>query len=473
MHKQGDYQPGNYRIIRGIGKGNFGYVYLAEHVILGTPAAIKVLRTNLTERERNNFLVEARTAADLGLIHPHIIGILDFGIEDGLAFLVMTYASNGSLHRHYHKPMQQLTLPLVVTYVTQAADALQYVHDHNLIHCDVKPGNILLDANQSIRLTDFGCAIRADGIHNGQARNGVGTVGYMPPEQLRGYPHKTSDEYALAVIACELLIGDNLFHGSHDELIKQHLHMPIPSLRRRRPDLPVAVEQVLMRALAKHPEDRYPDIADFAAELDQASKQPSVKRSSSSLAGRSPHREVGRHSNKPSLGGVRRQQLQPGRRPPMSNPVQVQTHPHSEGLSPYMDILRPRRRPTFSQMPITDPHGEVESRQGFEVRPSRRVDLRQGVHQANVDQQALAREARNASRNLGARLIAVNLSVFVLVEILLFILHFALEAGSFLLGVGLLFSSVLGTIQLRRFSPLFLLMIILAILLIIGSVIRL
>src|SRR5437764_9607469 len=117
MLKQGDYQLGNYSIAHRIGKGNFGYVYLGEHVVLGTPAAIKVLRTNLTEREQNNFLVEARLAAELGLIHPHIISILDFGVEDGLAFLVMTYAANGSLHRYYQKPMQPLPLPLVVSYV--------------------------------------------------------------------------------------------------------------------------------------------------------------------------------------------------------------------------------------------------------------------------------------------------------------------------------------------------------------------
>lgn len=470
MQNQGDYQLGNYRIIHRIGKGNFAYVYLGEHVVLETPAAIKVLRTDLTERQQNNFLIEARTAARLGLIHPHIICILEFRMEDGLAFLVMTYASNGSLHQYYRESMQQLPLPLVVTYITQAADALQYVHDQDLIHCDVKPGNILLDANNSIRLTDFGCAVRADGTHSGQARNGVGTVGYMPPEQLRGYPHKTSDEYALAVIACELLTGDTLFHGSHAEVIQQHLYARTPSLRLRRPDLPSGVEQVLMRALAKHPQDRYPDIADFAAELDQASKPPSAKRSFSSQSSRSPHREVDRHLGRFPLRDVRGQQPQPGRRPPISNPVRVRTHPHSEGLSPRVRI--PRRRPMFSQMPITDQQDEVESHQDFEIRPLRRLSPLRQRDQVNVDNQPPGADTSKAPQNLVAHLVAANLALFVAVEVLLLISHFALEVGLAVLGVGLLISSVAGIIQLKRFSPYFLLMIIPAIILVIWSVIK-
>src|SRR5437667_5447232 len=140
-------QLGNYQLIRLLGEGGFAEVYLGEHIHLGTQAAIKVLHTQLTSDDMEQFRTEARTIAHLE--HPHIVRILDFGVEDKIPFLVMSYAPNGTLRQRQPKGMQ-LPLATIVSYVKQVADALQYAHDENFIHRDVKPGNMLLDRRNEI-----------------------------------------------------------------------------------------------------------------------------------------------------------------------------------------------------------------------------------------------------------------------------------------------------------------------------------
>src|SRR2546425_5857830 len=134
-------QLGNYRLVRLLGRGGFAEVYLGEHVYLKTQAAIKVLHTPLANDDMEGFLTEARSIARLK--HPHIVRVLEFGVEDGTPFLVTTYAPNGSL-RQRHPKGTLLALASVVSYVKQAATALQYAHDQKLLHRDIKPENMLL-----------------------------------------------------------------------------------------------------------------------------------------------------------------------------------------------------------------------------------------------------------------------------------------------------------------------------------------
>src|SRR5437764_6859536 len=140
-------QLGNYQLIRLLGEGGFAEVYLGEHIHLGTQAAIKVLHTQLTNNDVDKFRTEARTIAHLS--HPHIVRVLEFGIEGKTPFLVMDYAPNGTL-RHRHPKSVALPLPLIVDYVKQVADALQYAHDEKLIHRDIKPENMLLGRRNEI-----------------------------------------------------------------------------------------------------------------------------------------------------------------------------------------------------------------------------------------------------------------------------------------------------------------------------------
>src|SRR4051794_20471228 len=129
-------QLGNYRLIRLLGRGGFAEVYLAEHIHLNTQVAVKVLTNRLTGDDIEPFQEEARTIARL--VHPHIVRVLNFGIEAGIPYLVMEYAPNGSL-RQRHPKESQLPLAMIVSYVNQAADALQYAHQQKIIHRDVKP----------------------------------------------------------------------------------------------------------------------------------------------------------------------------------------------------------------------------------------------------------------------------------------------------------------------------------------------
>src|SRR5215470_9230510 len=149
-------QLGNYRLIRLLGQGGFAEVYLGEQVHLETPAAIKVLSARLTTEEMEQFRQEARTIALLK--HPHIVRLLDFGVEGDVPYLVMEYAAGGTLRQRYPKGTR-LSPETIVPYVQQVASALQYAHTQKLIHRDVKPENMLLGANGEVLLSDFGISL--------------------------------------------------------------------------------------------------------------------------------------------------------------------------------------------------------------------------------------------------------------------------------------------------------------------------
>ena len=151
-------QLGNYRLSRLIGHGGFAEVYLGEHIHLNTQAAIKVLQIRLTGSHLEQFRNEARTIASL--VHPNIVRVLDFGVEDDIPFLVMDYAPNGTLRQRHPRgiPLPPVS---IVSYVKQAAAALQYAHDRRLIHRDVKPENMLVGCNEDVLLSDFGLVMIA------------------------------------------------------------------------------------------------------------------------------------------------------------------------------------------------------------------------------------------------------------------------------------------------------------------------
>src|SRR5215470_2189269 len=266
-------QLGNYRLLRLIGQGSWASVYLGEHLHLGTQAAIKVLHTYLTSEGSEQLRSEARTMARL--LHPHIVRVLDFDVVDGIPFLVMEYAPGGSL-RKLHPQGTRVPLDSVVSYVKQVADALGYIHRHKLIHRDVKPENLLLGSHKEVLLTEFDLATVAQSTRSQQTQEAVGSVTYMAPEQLKGKPRPASDQYALAVVVYEWLCGALPFHGSPFEIAMQHLSLPPPPLRERMPYLSQAVEEVVLRALAKESEQRYASVQDFAAALQQASATPAT-----------------------------------------------------------------------------------------------------------------------------------------------------------------------------------------------------
>jgi predicted ATPase/class 3 adenylate cyclase/tRNA A-37 threonylcarbamoyl transferase component Bud32 len=262
-------QLGNYRLIHVLGRGTFADVFLGQHVYLQTQAAIKVLHEQLTHADVDGFLSEARTIAHLR--HPHIIQVLDFGVENAVPFLVMDYAPNGNLRQRYPKGTR-LPLDIVVTYVKQIVDALQYAHDERLVHRDIKPENLLLGRNDEILLSDFGIATLAESVHSQRTQEAAGTLAYMAPEQFQAYASPASDQYALGVVVYEWLCGDRPFRGSFPEIAVKHTRMPLPSLREQVPPILPAVEQVVFKALAKDPQQRFARVQDFAVALEEASR---------------------------------------------------------------------------------------------------------------------------------------------------------------------------------------------------------
>ena len=263
-------QLGKYHLTRLLGRGGFAEVYLGRHNDVDTEVAIKVLHAHLAgATEDETFRLEARTIA--ALIHPHIIGVQDYGIEEGLPYLVLAYAPNGSLREYFPVGVPQ-TPARIVPYLMQIAEALQYAHDHKLIHRDIKPENMLLDQDHRVVLSDFGIAIAAQSTSQQQTGSIAGTAAYMAPEQLRGKPRPASDQYALGVVVYEWLTGERPFHGSFTEIASQHLFTAPPPLREQVPTISRAVEQVVLKALAKDPKERFSSVLAFAQALAQASK---------------------------------------------------------------------------------------------------------------------------------------------------------------------------------------------------------
>jgi serine/threonine protein kinase, bacterial len=270
-----------YTIVRLLGAGGMGEVYLAQHPRLPRRDALKILPAAVSaDREyRERFNREADIAATL--FHPHIVGVHDRGEDDGQLWISMDYVegtdSGELLRRRYPDGMPERDVAEIVTAV---AEALDYAHQRDLLHRDVKPANILLTAPRSddrrIMLADFGIARWVNDVSGLTATNmTVGTVSYAAPEQLMGGRlDGRADQYALAATAFHLLTGTPPFHHSNPAVvISAHLTGAPPAVGDRHPRL-APLDPVLAKALAKDPADRYERCADFARALGHRLEAP-------------------------------------------------------------------------------------------------------------------------------------------------------------------------------------------------------
>ncbi|HET8912281.1 MAG TPA: serine/threonine-protein kinase [Ktedonobacteraceae bacterium] len=262
-------QIGNYIITDAIASGGFGRVYKGHHIYLTERiVAIKLLQAfhiDSTE-ERQSFLQEAQILEKLK--HPHILPILDVGIDDTVPFLITEYAPNGSLHTRI---AQQHASPFptneALRIVTQIGEAIQFAHQQQIIHRDLKPDNILFNSTDEVLVADFGIAVilETSSIRNTAA---TGTPSYMAPEQFRGSVSRESDQYSLGCIAYELFTGKRPFEvNDFISLGFMHATEQVVPPHQLNPEIPPHVEQAILKAMGKQRHERFPDIASFIAAL--------------------------------------------------------------------------------------------------------------------------------------------------------------------------------------------------------------
>ena len=261
-----------YRLDEQIGRGGMAVVYRAHDPRLDRRVALKVLAPELARDEgfRRRFIRESRAAAAVD--HPHIIPVFEAGESGGVLFIAMRYVEGGDVGTLINRA-EPLPVARVAHIITQVASALDAAHARGLVHRDVKPGNILLDSSAAadhVYLSDFGLSKQAlSSSHLTATGQFLGTLDYVAPEQIESHPvDGRTDLYALACATFEMLSGSPPFKRDQRlAVLWAQLSEPPPALTARRGDLPPAVDQVLAKALAKSPDDRYQTCLDFAAAL--------------------------------------------------------------------------------------------------------------------------------------------------------------------------------------------------------------
>jgi len=257
-----------YQIIKSIGEGGMANVYLAYDTILDRNVAVKVLRGDLANDEKfvRRFQREALSASSLS--NPNIVEVYDVGEDNGEYYIVMEYVEGKHL-KNLIKKRNKLTTAEVIDIVLQITNGLSVAHDSYIIHRDIKPQNILILENGLIKITDFGIAVAMNATQLTQTNSVMGSVHYLPPEQASGKGATLqSDIYSIGILMYELLTGKLPFRGDNAvEIALKHLKEPIPSIRDELPDLPQSVENIILRATAKNPKNRYADAREMNEDL--------------------------------------------------------------------------------------------------------------------------------------------------------------------------------------------------------------
>ena len=257
-----------YQIIKSIGEGGMANVYLAYDTILDRNVAVKVLRGDLANDEKfvRRFQREALSASSLS--NPNIVEVYDVGEDNGEYYIVMEYVEGKHL-KELLKKRGKLTVPEVIDITLQITNGLSVAHDSYIIHRDIKPQNILILENGMIKITDFGIAVAMNATQLTQTNSVMGSVHYLPPEQASGKGATLqSDIYSIGILMYELLTGKLPFRGDNAvEIALKHLKEPMPSIRDEIPDIPQSVENIILKATAKNPKNRYSDAREMHEDL--------------------------------------------------------------------------------------------------------------------------------------------------------------------------------------------------------------
>ena len=267
-----------YQIIKTIGEGGMANVYLAQDLILNRQVAVKVLRGDLADDEKfvRRFQREALSASKL--VHPNIVEMYDVGEENGSYYIVMEYI-NGKTLKNLVKKRGALTLPEVIDIMTQLLSGIMCAHDSYIIHRDIKPQNVLILEDGRVKITDFGIAMALNSNELTQTNSVMGSVHYLPPEQANGSGSTIkSDIYSLGILMYELLIGKVPFRGENAvEIAIKQMKDPIPSVCNINPSIPQSIENIILKACAKNPKNRYDSVNEMYNDVKNALNEDSLK----------------------------------------------------------------------------------------------------------------------------------------------------------------------------------------------------
>ncbi|HEX5394664.1 MAG TPA: serine/threonine-protein kinase [Rhodocyclaceae bacterium] len=266
---------GRYEVLAELGRGAMGVVYKAADPVLNRVVAIKTIHLSLDPVEREEyearFYQEAKAAGSLS--HPAIVTIYDLGRSDNVAYMAMELLEGRELREFITGP-DRLPIKTAVSVIAQVADGLAYAHERGIVHRDIKPANIMVSADGTAKITDFGIARMRTSDVQTQTGMMLGSPKYMSPEQVLGQriDHR-ADIFSLGITLYETLTGQAPFNGSSlESLMYQTVHVPPAPPTRLRPDLPQILDLILAKALEKKPEDRYQDARQFAADLRECEK---------------------------------------------------------------------------------------------------------------------------------------------------------------------------------------------------------
>ena len=258
-----------YQIIKAIGEGGMANVYLAYDTILDRNVAVKVLRGDLANDEKfvRRFQREAISASSLN--HPNIVEMYDVGEDDGKYFIVMEYLEGQTL-KSLIKKRGHLSLAEVIDIMLQLTSGIACAHDSYIIHRDIKPQNVLILEDGTVKITDFGIAMALNSNELTQTNSVMGSVHYLPPEQANGSGATIkSDIYSLGILMYELLTGKLPFKGENAvEIAIKQMRDPIPSVCEFNPEIPQSVENVILKAAAKNPKNRYENALEMHEDLE-------------------------------------------------------------------------------------------------------------------------------------------------------------------------------------------------------------
>ena len=257
-----------YEIIRSIGEGGMANVYLGYDTILDRNVAIKILRGDLSSDEKfvRRFQREALSASSLA--HPNIVEMYDVGEDDVVYYIVIEYVEGKTL-KQLLKKRGSLTLSEAIDIMLQLTDGMAHAHDSYIIHRDLKPQNVMIKDDGQIKITDFGIAMALNATQLTQTNSVMGSVHYLPPEQASGKGSTIkSDIYSMGIIFYELLTGSLPFKGDNAvEIALKHMRDPLPSVREDNPAIPQSIENIILKATAKNPKNRYDDARSMHEDL--------------------------------------------------------------------------------------------------------------------------------------------------------------------------------------------------------------